>query len=121
MRRYVFFILMIALGIVIGIFYAQEINPVEIVDAPPNTLRADYQADYILMVAEIYALDRDPAQAARQIALLGSDPPADIVNRAIVFALEQGYAPNDLILLRDLSEIMRTWNPNLQLEPGGGN
>ena len=66
MIRYILFVFAIALGAVIGNYYAEEINPVEVLDAPPDTLRADYKTDYVLMVAEVYASDQDPAQAARQ-------------------------------------------------------
>jgi len=108
---------MIGLGIVLGNYYAEEINPVEVVDAPLDTLRVDYKTDYILMVAEAYAFDQDPAQAARYLAVLSSDPPLETVNRAIVFGLEQGFAPNDLVVLQKLSEAMSTWNPSLEELP----
>ncbi len=114
MLRYVLFLVMIALGVVTGIFYAKEINPVEVIDAPPDTLRADYKADYVLMVAEVYAYEKDPALAARQLALLGSARPEEIINQALVTALDLGYAPNDLIVMRDLGEAMKTWNPALE-------
>lgn len=117
MVRYILFVFVIGLGIVIGNYYAEEINPVEVVDAPPDTLRVDYKTDYVLMVAEVYAMDQDPAQAARQLAVLSSVQPIDTVNQAIVFALENGYAPADLVLLQKLSEVMSTWNPSLELVP----
>ncbi len=118
MLRYLFFIFMIALGAVIGNYYATEINPVNIVDAPPDTLRQDFRTDYVLMVAEVYSLEKDPALAARQLALLGSDQPEEIINSALLFALDQSYPPSDLILMRDLSVVMSTWNPDLE---GSGN
>lgn len=114
MLRYVFFIFMIALGALLGSFYTQQINPIEIVDAPPDTLRVDYKSDYVLMVAEVFAAEKDPASAARRLAQLGSEEPVVIVNQAIVFGLDNGYSPNDLIVLRDLSEAMSTWNPDLE-------
>ena len=119
MLRYVFFVFMIGLGIVLGIYYAEEINPVEVLDAPLDTLRVDYKTDYVLMVAEVYAQDSDPGQAAKQLAQLSSDKPIETVNLAIVFALENGYAPDDLVLLQKLGEAMSTWDPNL-FEPAGG-
>jgi hypothetical protein len=117
MVRYILFVFMIGLGIVIGNYYAEEINPVEVEDAPPDTLRVDYKTDYVLMVAEVYGMDQDPAQAARQLAVLSSAQPVDTANQAIVFALENGYAPADLVLLQKLSEVMNTWDPNLELAP----
>lgn len=118
MLRYIFFVFMIGLGIVLGIFLAETVYPVEIRDAPLNTLRVDYQTDYVLMVAESYAQNQDPALAARQLGQLSSARPGETVNLAIVFALENQYSPNDLILLQKLSEVMSTWDPNLA-EPLG--
>jgi len=108
---------MIVVGAFLGIFYAQELNPVEVVDAPISSLRDDYKADYVLMVAEVYAQEKDPALAARELALLGSDAPIEIINQALITALDLKYAPNDLIVMRDLAEAMKTWDPNLE----GGN
>lgn len=114
MVRYILFIVMIVIGAFFGIFYAREINPVDVVDAPPSSLRADYKADYVLMVAEVYAQEKDPALAARQLALLGSDKPVEIINQALVTALDLQYSPNDLLVMRDLAEAMATWNPDLE-------
>jgi hypothetical protein len=118
MLRYIFFVFMIGVGVVLGIFYAEEINPVEVTDAPLDTLRVDYKTDYVLMVAEAYAHDQEPALAAMQLAQLSSAKPIETVNLAIVFALEHGYSPNDLVLLQKLGEVMSTWDPNLA-EPLG--
>jgi len=117
MLRYILFIGMIALGAILGVFYTTEIDPVSIVDAPPDTLRQDFKTDYVLMVAEVYSLEQDPALAARQLALLGSNRPDEIINEALRFALDQGYPASDLVLIRDLSLVMSTWNPDLE---GGG-
>ncbi len=114
MVRYILFVFAIAFGLVIGVFYASEISPVELVDAPPNTLRVDYQTDYVLMVAEIYASDHDAAQAVRYLALLSSAPPDNIVIEALSFALEAGYAPEDLGVMQDLGTALQTWNPALE-------
>ncbi|MFN2145367.1 MAG: hypothetical protein ACK2T7_08425 [Anaerolineales bacterium] len=119
MVRYIFFVFMIGLGVVLGMFFAEQVYPVEVRDAPLNTLRVDYQTDYVLMVAESYAQAQDPALAARQLGQLSSAKPIETVNLAIVFALENGYSPNDLVLLQKLSEVMRTWDPNLA-EPLAG-
>ncbi|MBN2045029.1 MAG: hypothetical protein JW757_08425 [Anaerolineales bacterium] len=113
MIRYIFFVFMIGLGVVLGNYYAAEINPLEVLDAPLDTLRVDYKTDYVLMVAEVYSLDGNPGQAAKQLAQLSSAKPIETVNLAIVFALENGYSPDDLVLLQQLSEAMSTWDPKL--------
>jgi len=114
MFRYLFFIVMIALGAVVGVYYSREVNPLTVVDAPPASLREDYKTDYVLMVAEVYSLEQNPALAARQLALLGSDEPVEMINTALLFALDNNYPPEDLVLMRDLSLVMSTWNPDLE-------
>ena len=51
MLRWFLFFLSIALGLAAGLYYGWVINPVEYVNTTPDTLRVDYQADYVLMVA----------------------------------------------------------------------
>jgi len=111
--RYIFFIFIIALGAVLGSYYATQVDPVVLVDAPPDTLRIDYKTDYVLMVAEIYAAEQDASLAARQLGQLGSAPPVEIINEALVFALDVGYPAEDLLTMRDLAQAMSTWNPDL--------
>ena len=111
--RYIFFFFMIALGAVLGNFYATEVDPVELVDAPPSNLRIDYKTDYVLMVSEIYADQQDAALAAQQIGQLGSSAPVEIINEALLFAIEAGYSAEDILTMRELAQAMETWNPDL--------
>ncbi len=120
MLRYIFFVFMIGLGVVLGIFFAEQVYPVEVQRCTPEyPPRWTTRSDYVLMVAESYAQAQDPALAAQQLAQLSSARPIETVNLAIVFALENGYSPNDLVLLQKLSEVMSTWDPNLA-EPLAG-
>ncbi len=111
MSRWAPFLLATVLGIAAGLFYGWVVRPIEYVDTTPDTLRADYQTDYVLMVAEIYHAERDLSQAARRLALLGSDPPAEIVERALTFARQIGYARGDIFLLEALSNDIQAWHP----------
>lgn len=104
---------MIILGIGIGSYYGLVLNPVELVDTTPATLRVDYSTDYVLMVAEAFSVDGDAALAARRLANLGAKTPPETMQSALIFALEQNYTPNDLLLMRDLSNALATWNPAL--------
>lgn len=97
---------MIAAGLGLGLLYGWMINPVEYVNTAGDSLRADYKADYVLMVAEIYAMDGNLDQAARQISLLGSRPPAQIVAEALATASTLEYAAEDIILLNRLAQAL---------------
>ena len=106
MSRWIRFIIIIAVGIGLGVIYGWLIDPVDYVDTTPNTLRPDYKADYVLMVAEIFNLDRDAEMAVIRLTYLGDPSPLDSVDNALIFAVEAGYGAEDLRLLRDLADAL---------------
>ncbi len=110
-RRWLLFLLSILAGAGLGLYYGWVISPVEYVDTVPSTLRADYKADYALMVAEVFESEQDVEAAARRLALLGSEPPAALASAALEFARQAGYAPADLQLLQDLTLALQVWQP----------
>ncbi|MFQ5616789.1 MAG: hypothetical protein ACE5GO_10090 [Anaerolineales bacterium] len=113
MSRWIGFFIAIALGITAGLYYGWVINPVEYVDTTPDTLCGDFKADYVLMIAEVYRADGNPEGAARRLAILGDDPPAETVQRAIEYATQVGYGEADREMLIALREGLQTWNPSL--------
>ncbi len=103
------FVVSLLAGIVLGLIYGWLINPARLVDASPDTLRKDYQADYALMVAETYAREGDVELAARRLALLGSQSPVRIVQRAILDGQELGFASADLETLGGLLQRLQVY------------
>lgn len=113
MSRWIRFLIAVLLGGALGLIYGWVVNPVKYVDTTPNSLRADYRADYVLMVAESYNQDQDLALAVRRLALLGDAPPGEHVRDAMIFGAQNGYADSDLDLLSQLASALQTWNPIL--------
>ena len=111
--RYIFFILVLILGAALGLYYGWVLSPVELVNTTPSTLRIDYQADYVLMVAESFSVDQNPNLAICRLALLGGLP-QEAIDEALIFGVEQGYTPEDMVLMRDLAEALESWQPNLE-------
>jgi len=105
----------ILIGIAGGLFYGWEISPVEYVDTSPDTLSIDYKTDYVLMAAEAYQVEKNPALAVQRLAVLGGDP-NEMVVQAILSAERNGYIDSDLALMRQLSEALQAW----QLQAGQG-
>jgi len=105
--RWAAFFVTIALGLAAGLYYGWVVSPVAYVDTAPNTLREDYKADFVLMVAEAYQADGDLEAARRALALLGEDAPA-VVNQAIAFGAAHGYASQDLFVLRELLNALQS-------------
>jgi hypothetical protein len=99
------------LGVVLGVLYGWMVKPVFQAGAEPSSLRSDYQADMVLMVAESYHLDRDLVQAVRRLAPLGEIPPEQHLRQAIVFATQVGYSQSDIELMEILAGDLRDWDP----------
>ncbi|HSL45503.1 MAG TPA: hypothetical protein VK897_18860, partial [Anaerolineales bacterium] len=67
MARRIGFIIAILIGLAGGLYYGWVVNPVNYVDTTIDTLRPDYQTDYVLMVAEAYHANLDLDLAARRL------------------------------------------------------
>ena len=111
MRRWIFFSIVVLLGIVVGLLYGWVINPVKYVETTPANLRSDYQTDYVLMVAEAYQAEGDLDLAARRLAVLGDNPPVEIVRAAMIHAAQIPFADSDQELMSLLASDLQTWNP----------
>jgi hypothetical protein len=111
MVRWILFLLSVAVGIAAGLYYGWVINPVHYVDTTPDTLRADYKADYVLMTAEAYQKDGDLNAAAQRLLALGDARPQESVAKATLFAAKAGYGEADLGLMQKLGEALQTWTP----------
>ncbi len=74
------FFIALVVGIALGMVYGWVISPVQYTDVTPNILREDYRTDYVLMTAEAYQNEQDAEIAARRLAILGSESPAQIVS-----------------------------------------
>jgi hypothetical protein len=110
-QRWLLFTLSILLGLALGLIYGWVISPVQYVDTTPSTLRADFRTDYTLMVAEIFESDQNIEQAARRLASLGSQAPAQIAAQALSFAQNNHYSAADIGLLQNLIVALQVWQP----------
>jgi hypothetical protein len=118
MSRWVRFFIVLVIGFGVGLLYGWVIDPVEYVDTLPESMREDYKTDYVLMVAEEYQSTRDIAIARERLFFLGDSSPDNITEGAMIFAVQNGYTPTDLGLLRDLSDALKAGtNPNGENQP----
>lgn len=110
--RYLWVFIMIALlvGIGIGIAYGWYIDPVVYFDLPPDTLRADYRADYVLMAAEAYRAEQDPGLAARRLAIFGTKSPSAIAAEGLVYARSNGFSDREVVLIQELVTALQAWS-----------
>ena len=108
--RWFFLLIALALGIGMGVAYGWFVDPVEFFDLTPNTLRADYRTDYVLMVAEAYRAEQDPGLAARRLAILGARSPSTISSEGLAYARANGVADSDIALIQELVTAMQAWS-----------
>lgn len=80
----------LAAGLALGLLYSWVISPVQYVDTAPSSLRADYQAAYVELVARAYAVDGNLGRARTRLGLLGPSDPARRVTTAAQRATTTG-------------------------------
>lgn len=114
MPRWFSILILLGVGIALGLVYGWTINPVQYTDVTPDALRIDYRTDYVLMVAEAYQAEQDPALAARRLAVLGSEAPAIFTVEAENYARQASYPTDDLTLIQELTVALQAWQPVLE-------
>ena len=105
------------IGIALGLVYGWQIDPIEYTDITPNILREDYRADYVLMVAEAHQNEQNPETAARRLAILGSESPAQIVTSTLEYANKNDFTQNEILILQGLLTAMQTYQPQAGTAP----
>ena len=107
---WVFILLALLAGSGIGIAYGWYIDPVDYFDLTPDTLRADYKADYVLMTAEAYHAEQDPGLAARRLAIFGTQSPSAIAAEGLDYARAQGFSDTEIVLIQELVTALQAWS-----------
>ena len=102
-NRLLWFLVSITIGIFIGVIYGWFIRPINKAESDLNTLRDDYKADYVLMVAEIFHTEQDVNLAISRLSKISDEEPAKIVRDALELAHELGYSPEDREMMTNLS------------------
>ncbi len=119
LSRFFWFLVSILLGLAAGLGIGWYVRPVPPGEAQPAALRGDYQADYVLMVAEIYDTDKDLPRAVQRLAGLSADAPARAAQQAVIRAGELNYDRRDLELLARLAQALQTFPAGATPAPGG--
>ena len=109
-NRWLFIVLALLAGIAAGLAYGWILDPVDFYNLTPDTLRADYKADYVLMTAEAYRSEQDPGQAARRLAIFGSQSPVSIASNGLAYARLNEYPDADIALLQELVTALQAWS-----------
>jgi hypothetical protein len=81
----------LALGIAAGLYYAWGVNPVSYTDTAPASLREDFRADYLTLIAAAYDATGDLPRARARLALFAYADPAPILSALAQQRLAQGW------------------------------
>lgn len=108
-KRLVGFILAIALGMTAALLYGWFIHPAAPASTTLASLRSDYQADYVLMVAESYPQSEDIPYAIEMLRYLNQSDPLRAVDQALLTAQQLGYSDANLHLMASLEIRMRQY------------
>ena len=100
--RYSPLLIGLILGIALGLFYGWVIRPIEIVESTPDTLREDFRADLILMIAESYESEEDLDLVLNRFELLELEPATAVLQTALTYAQNHDYKILDLQRLSTL-------------------
>jgi hypothetical protein len=109
-NRWVFIILALLAGVGIGLTYGWVIDPVDFFNLTPDTLRADYKADYVLMTAEAYRVEQEAGLAARRLAIFGTQSPSTIAEEGLAYARTNGFSASDIVLMQELVTALQAWS-----------
>ena len=111
MPRWLYSVIALLIGICLGLLYGWVIDPVQFVDTTPASMRADYRANYVLMIAEAFHADQNTDLAIRRLSVFGSNSPADIAAQALQTGRDIGYSASDISLLQELTRTLQAYQP----------
>lgn len=110
MKRLLWFIVGIALGIGLALFIGWQLLPVQRANSSPALLRRDYQEEYLRLIAAAYQVDGNLALAQRRLAELPPDSLVSVTERWIA----QGKADAILTPLAQLARDLGVSTPAMQ-------
>lgn len=106
--RFFWFLFSILIGATAGLVIGWYLSPAAMGEVSPTALRSDYRTDYVLMVAQIYASEKDLRKAKQRLEFLEGETPARLSQIAVIKAGELGYDQRDLELLGRLAQALLT-------------
>ena len=115
--RFLWFLISLALGTVLGLAAGWAAAPLRAAGGGLERLEPAYKAEFVLMVAEVYAKDGDAARAAQRLAQLSDQPASRMVQQALITAGELGYPTTDLDRMVRLVQGLQSLPPEGEIAP----
>ncbi len=120
MRRLLAFLVGIAAGIGLAMLIGWVIAPLDRQEITPASMRADYQAEYIRLVAVTYQAEGDLATAEARLRALGADTYGASLTALIERWIAEDRSPSLITPLVDLAQDLRLDTPVISAYRDGG-
>lgn len=114
--RFLWFLISLAIGIVLGLAAGWAAAPLRAAASTPQDLQPPEKTEYVLMISDIYAADGDAAAAAENLTALGAPPVLRVVQEAIINATQLGYSQADLDRMARLAQGLQSL-PSVEAAP----
>ncbi len=105
-KRQIGFMIAILVGLFAGLIIGWLLIKTPVRNASLDSLRGDYQADYVLMVAEKFAADQDVLTATALLRDISPSDPAASIKQALILGQQLGYSQRELQLITLLETAM---------------
>ncbi len=103
----------VAVGAALGVVIGCRLWPVTYTNTSPDSLRADYHDEYVLMIATAYEVEGDQERARERLAWLDPEEPAAPVIELAERLIEQGDREKDIVRLARLARALGATAPAL--------
>jgi hypothetical protein len=101
------------LGLVIGLYYAWEVEPVVVVDNTPGDLERHHYSEYVLLIAQTFSIEQDVNLARARLSTLSTNNPASIPSEQAENMILTGANPSDIQAMVDLAAALGVTDPSL--------
>lgn len=113
MRKLVFGLLSLAIGLGAGALIGWYVWPATTTQATPAQLRQDWQHEAVWMAAQAYAYDHDLEAALTRLRPLGHDDVGGIVRDRAEYALDQNWPSIQIGYLARLAAALGARSPRI--------
>lgn len=96
-----------AAGLLLGLYYSWILNPLEYVETSPNTLREDFKADYLALIASAYTGTGDISRARARLSLFPQLNPEQDLAALAQKRLASGWPDSEARALAQLASDLR--------------
>lgn len=101
-------------GVLAALYFAWRVMPLQIVDNQPRSLAPAFREDFVLLVAETFAIEQDVERARTRLASLAGAKGAAVVAQQAEKMMVTGAGITDLKFMAQLAAALGVATPAMQ-------